>query len=170
MGSDPRHLIHDTKADTDACYDGIAEALVRRTYNAVLIPSTSPSNPETKFPSVAVVLAGHNQHSNRLVQKIRTEQAKAGEKRIDLVYAQLQGMADEVSCELVQAGQPASGKEQIDVPEAYKYLVWGTTGECMKYLLRRALENKDAVQRTREGRDAMAGELGRRVRARFGWA
>ena len=53
---------------------------------------------------------------------------------------------------------------------AYKYLVWGTTGECMKYLLRRAQENKDAVSRTREGRDEMAKEAGRRVMALFGWS
>jgi proline dehydrogenase len=88
------------------------------------------------------------------------------------VYAQLQGMADEVSCELVQGAQVAASKihreGEADVPQTYKYLVWGTTGECMKYLLRRAHENKDAVQRTREGRDAMARELWRRVKGAFG--
>ncbi|KAF7549656.1 hypothetical protein G7046_g8272 [Stylonectria norvegica] len=41
--------------------------------------------------------------------------------------------------------------------------IWGTTGECMKYLLRRAQENKDAVQRTKGGRDAMFAELVRRL-------
>jgi proline dehydrogenase len=76
-------------------------------------------------------------------------------------------MADEVSCELVQAGKSAEGNVKVDVPKAYKYLVWGTTGECMKYLLRRAQENRDAVERTREGRDAMAGELVRRVKSVF---
>jgi hypothetical protein len=34
----------------------------------------------------------------------------------------------------------------------------------MKYLLRRAHENKDAVQRTKSGRDAMWAEVLRRVR------
>ena len=81
-------------------------------------------------------------------------------------------MADEVSCELVVAAKQAlakSGAEKsVDVPKAYKYLVWGTTGECMKYLFRRAQENKDAVQRTREGRDAMAGELWRRFKTSIG--
>ena len=48
-------------------------------------------------------------------------------------------MADEVSCELVQRAQTekALPGADRDVPMAYKYLVWGTTGECMKYLLRR---------------------------------
>jgi len=79
-------------------------------------------------------------------------------------------MADEVSCDLVQAGRVESGETKVDIPKAYKYLVWGTTGECMKYLLRRAQENKDAVQRTRDGRNAMAAELVRRVKATFGFA
>jgi len=73
-------------------------------------------------------------------------------------------MADEISCELVDlAGQGTA------VP-VYKYLVWGTTGECMKYLLRRAQENKDAVARTRSGRDAMWAEVVRRVRNTFRFA
>jgi hypothetical protein len=38
----------------------------------------------------------------------------------------------------------------------------------MKYLLRRAQENRDAVQRTKEGRDAMARELIRRCKSMVG--
>jgi proline dehydrogenase len=38
----------------------------------------------------------------------------------------------------------------------------------LKYLLRRAQENRDAVQRTREGRNAMFGELVRRMKGLFG--
>lgn len=163
LGSDPRHFIHDTKADTDAAYNGIAESLVRRSYGATL----KPAEGETEFPSVNAVLAGHNHTSVRKVQALRTAQAQNGEEQTELVYAQLQGMADEVSCELVQAGLVAEG-EKVDIPKAYKYLVWGTTGECMKYLLRRAQENRDAVQRTREGRNAMAGELVRRCKMAIG--
>ena len=165
LGSDPRHLIHDTKADTDDAYNGIAESLVRRSYGSILKATDS----ETEFPSVNAVLAGHNHTSVRKVQALRTLQAQNEEEQTDLVYAQLQGMADEVSCELVQARLVAEG-EKVDIPKAYKYLVWGTTGECMKYLLRRAQENRDAVERTREGRDAMAGELVRRCKKVFGLA
>jgi len=166
IGSDPRHLIHDTKADTDDCYNGIAASLAQRTYGPVLRPAAG----ETEFPAINVVLAGHNHTSFRKIQALRTEQVKNGQEQTELVYAQLQGMADEVSCELVQAGKAEAGEMKVDIPQAYKYLVWGTTGECMKYLLRRAQENKDAVQRTREGRNAMAKELGRRVKAFFGVA
>lgn len=168
IGSDPRHLIHDTKADTDACYDGMAESLARRVYNSTLLHAEGEKG--KAFPVVNVVLAGHNQISNRKIQAIRAEQAKKGEERVDLVYAQLQGMADEVSCELVHSAKDLQGSEKLDIPRAYKYLVWGTTGECMKYLLRRAQENKDAVERTKDSRNAMAGELSRRVKSFFGLA
>ncbi|RDW76042.1 FAD-linked oxidoreductase [Coleophoma crateriformis] len=164
LGSDPRHTIHDTKADTDYCYDGIAEALIRGSYNSVLRPAKG----ESEFPSVNVVLAGHNHTSVRKAQAVRSQQARSGEPRTEMVYAQLQGMADEVSCDLVQSGIANAGDSKVDVPKAYKYLVWGTTGECMKYLLRRAQENRDAVERTREGRIAMAGELMRRMKKSVG--
>lgn len=164
LGSDPRHLIHDTKSDTDAAYNGIAESLALRSYGNILKPADETTS---DFPDVNVVLAGHNLKSVRKIQALRTAQAENGEPQVELVYAQLQGMADEVSCELVQAGKSAEGNVKVDVPKAYKYLVWGTTGECMKYLLRRAQENRDAVERTREGRDAMAGELVRRVKSVF---
>jgi len=59
--------------------------------------------------------------------------------------------------------------KKVDVPQSYKYLVWGTTGECMKYLLRRAQENRDAVERTLEGRNAMAAELLRRMKKAVGF-
>lgn len=165
LGSDPRHLIHDTKEDTDTCYNGIAEALNFRSYNSTL----KPSAPNTPFPHVNVVLAGHNHTSVRNIQSLRTKQANAGEQQTDLVYAQLQGMADEVSTELLATcKKDAADGKKADIPKAYKYLVWGTTGECMKYLLRRANENKDAVQRTREGRNAMAKELWRRCKSVVG--
>lgn len=175
LGSDPRHLIHDTKADTDAAYDGIAESLVQGTYNSTLQPI--PSEAKQPFPKVAVVLAGHNLTSVRKVQDLCTQRKAFAKQSPDVVYAQLQGMADQVSCELVLAGRLAREKiakadptaaAAVDIPRAYKYLVWGSTGECMKYLYRRAQENKDAVQRTREGRDAMAGELWRRIRTSLG--
>lgn len=167
LGSDPRHLIHDTKTDTDNAYNGIAESLALRSYNPILKPA--PSEKEAEYPQLNVVLAGHNHTSVRRIQALRTSQAQKGEAQTELVYAQLQGMADEVSCELVQAGQVSEGEAgRVDVPKAYKYLVWGTTGECMKYLLRRAQENRDAVERTLEGRNAMAGELWRRMKTAVG--
>lgn len=163
MGSDPRHLIHDTKADTDAAYDSIAESVIRREYGRILRPQIGEEN--EPFPDVSLVLAGHNLESARKAQIIRDSQIREGGHRIDMIYAQLQGMADEVSCELIQAASYSQDQDRsVDPPHVYKYLVWGTTGECMKYLLRRAQENKDAIQRTRDGRNAMMVELLRRVK------
>ena len=170
MSSDPRHLIHDTKAATDRCFDGIMESLMRKTYNDVLTPitscsSSSSSSTKANFPAVNLVLASHNAESVRKAQSIEKAQTLSGEPDMtDLVYAQLMGMADEVSCELLQAGQ---GPDKVVRPRAYKYLVWGTTGECMKYLHRRALENRDAVGRTKEARDLLASELWRRTKGVF---
>jgi hypothetical protein len=145
----------------------MAESVIRKQYGAVLRPATGEVG--QNFPSVGLVLACHNLTSVRKAEAIRHHQLLKGEPRIDMVHAQLQGMADEVSCELVQAARRAKEAEKgTDVPQAYKYLVWGTTGECLKYLLRRAQENRDAVQRTREGRNAMVGELARRMKGLFG--
>ncbi|PNY24256.1 proline dehydrogenase, mitochondrial [Tolypocladium capitatum] len=154
LGSDPRSCFHDTKEETDACYDGIAASVLTRQWNATL-------KGEGEYPAAHVVLATHNADSVRRARAI----CDAGGAKSGIAFAQLQGMADEVSCELVDASESAP-----EVLPVYKYLVWGTTGECMKYLLRRAQENKDAVQRTRSGRDAMWAEVVRRFRNAVGMA
>ncbi|KAK8912437.1 Proline dehydrogenase, mitochondrial [Metarhizium anisopliae] len=155
LGSDPRECFFDTKADTDACYDGVAASVLTRQWNTTL-----EGNGE--YPAAHLVLATHNAES---VQKARAI-CDAGGAKSEIAFAQLQGMADEISCELVEASQSARAADASATPNlpAYKYLVWGTTGECMKYLLRRAQENKDAVQRTKSGRDAMWAEVVRRVK------
>ena len=166
LGSDPRHLFWSTKEETDRVYDGIAESLMRKKYGNVLVALHGEGNDE--FPDVNLVLASHNQETVKKAMAVRREQLENGEGRIDMVYGQLMGMADEVSCELLQASKNAqelegNSADKVDVPEAYKYLVWGTVGECVKYLLRRAEENRDAVVRTEEGRAALRTELVRRL-------
>lgn len=156
INSDPRHLFHDTQDGTDACYDGIAASVLTRQWSAMV-------EGKGEYPASAVVLATHNAESVRRARAI----CDAGAAKSPVAFAQLQGMADEVSCELVEASTQAKAAAALP---AYKYLVWGTTGECMKYLLRRAQENKDAVQRTRSGRDAMFAELVRRVKVAVGLA
>lgn len=183
LHSDPRELIHDTKADTDACYDGIAEALLRRVWVGPLAqhaPSAAAGEEGgPSFPDVNMVLASHNADTVRRARAVLEE----GATKTQVAFAQLQGMADEVSCEILAAksrGAAAQGQQQQVAqqqkprvpftPRAYKYLVWGSTGECMKYLLRRAQENRDAVQRTKSGRDAMRAEVWRRCKRVFGLA
>ncbi|KAI0509073.1 proline dehydrogenase [Xylaria bambusicola] len=168
LGSDPRHIIHDTKEDTDNAYDSITSSLIRRKWGPTL-------NQDVAFPQVSIVLGSHNLESMVKARQIRASPESAG---TELAIAQLQGMADEVSCELLMTRQnsgselPKEGAKQqpSEAPRVYKYIVWGTTGECMKYLLRRAHENKDAVARTRQGRDAAWAELRRRAKAIVGLA
>lgn len=160
LGSDPRECFHDTKEDTDACYNSIAAAVLTRQWSAAV-------QGQGDFPNAHIVLATHNVESVRRARAI----CDAGGAKSDIAFAQLQGMADEVSCELVEASQSGQKENANARPlPVYKYLVWGTTGECMKYLLRRAQENKDAVQRTRNGRDAMWAELVRRCKGAIGLA
>ncbi|RSL55838.1 hypothetical protein CEP53_006977 [Fusarium sp. AF-6] len=155
LNSDPRELFHDTKEETDACYDSLAASVLTRQWNADV-------KGEGEYPATSLVIASHNAESVRQSRAI----CDAGRAKSDIAFAQLQGMADEVSCELVEAGQA----DKTKVLPAYKYLVWGTTGECMKYLLRRAHENKDAVQRTKGSRDALWSELVRRCKSVVGLA
>lgn len=160
LHTDPRHRLHDTKADTDECYDTMAASVLTRQWSAN-VKGTG------EYPAAHLLLATHNADSVRRARAI----CEAGESKSDIACAQLQGMADEVSCELVEASQSRNGTAgNGSLLPVYKYLAWGTTGECMKYLLRRAEENKDAVQRTRSGRDAMWAELVRRCKTAVGMA
>lgn len=183
LGADPRELIHDTKEDTDACYNGIAEALLRRTWTGPLaqLAARSKGEGEDAFPVVNMVLASHNAETVRKARAILAEGGGSSNSsgdgmKTEVAFAQLQGMADEVSCEILAAAkQNGDGANGLATqgefrPRAYKYLVWGSTGECMKYLLRRAQENRDAVQRTKSGRDAMRAEVWRRCKGVFGLA
>ncbi|KAI0203673.1 proline dehydrogenase [Astrocystis sublimbata] len=162
LGSDPRHVIHDTKADTDAAYDSLAASLITRKWG----PQSKEKQTNIPFPQVSVLLGSHNLESVCQARKIALGPESAG---VELAIAQLMGMADEVSCELLVA-KAINNEGCEESPLAYKYLVWGSTKDCMAYLLRRAHENKDAVQRTKSGRDAAWAELKRRVFGRVGLA
>ena len=162
LGSDPRELFWSTIEETHQCFDEIAVALMKQQYGGMLRPIERGSQ---ELPKTDLVLATHNAESVRIAQELRNDQAETGEHRIRLAYGQLMGMADNVSCDLVKAARDGTerGAPNVDLPAAYKYLVWGKMGDCMKYLLRRAQENKDAVSRTVDARKALGKELGRRL-------
>lgn len=162
MGSDPRELFWDNIEGTHQCYDNLAQCVMQRRYGGLLQPTIDASS---EFPRANLVLASHNADSVAKARALRDSQAQNGEERIRLAYGQLQGMADNVSCDIVQEakGRRAVATGSTEIPQAYKYLVWGTLGECMKYLLRRAQENKDAVGRTIDARKALGHELARRM-------
>lgn len=169
MKTDPRHIFWAKKEDTDKCYDEVVAALLTRKYNSML-QAPSKDTP-TELPSVNVIIATHNRESVRKAHALRMDQTTRGEDLgVDLSYAQLQGMADEVSCELLQGFESAEnsvGASPIEAPNVFKLLTWGSVKECMGFLLRRAVENTEAVGRTKDSQAAMLAELKRRCSSIF---
>ncbi|KAF6817810.1 proline oxidase [Colletotrichum sojae] len=157
IGSDERSLIHDTKQDTDAAYDGIAQGALRQRIGQHGAPGGKP------FPSLELFLASHNRRSVVAAHEMHRQRTRDGLPTVPIGFAQLQGMSDEVSFSLLQLGDKGRGEPS---PQVWKCSTWGTMGECVAYLLRRAIENRDAVSRTVDEYAALKAELGRRLRAR----
>ncbi|KAI5781778.1 FAD-linked oxidoreductase-like protein [Peziza echinospora] len=162
LGSDPRELICESKEDTDAQFDEAVRGLFL---------GEGGGEKEAKEAKVALVVACHNRESIRKAREVAREAAqRRGQGRVvDVVYSQLMGMADEVSFGLVEegrrsvVGEETKSEMETDTPKVYKYVVWGSVSECLKYLLRRAEENKDAVGRSRENVRACLEEVRWRV-------
>jgi len=168
METEARSVVHDTKEDTDKCYDGCAEALMKREYNDVLKPAGGRKTETKKMPKVDVFLATHNLESVERAMLIkeqlqRTSSSDTIAELGEVSYSQLLGMADEVSCALLAAQKKPENVESGE-PKVYKYCTWGTLSQCLNYLLRRAAENRDAMGRTKETARAMRGEILRRMR------
>lgn len=168
LGSDDRNQIFPNIEDTHACYDGIASALIHRAYNDTLQPAEG--KPDQTFPDINVVLATHNAASVEKAYALRQDQAARGETLTPLNFAQLQGMADEVSCALIAAAKANADNPKAVKERVFKCTTWGPIYDCLNYLLRRAAENQDAAGRTHETRNAMRAEVWRRFKGIFGLA
>ncbi|KAF4336080.1 proline oxidase [Fusarium beomiforme] len=157
MNSEPRELINNTKQQTDNSYNSIAEGLLQRRYEGL-----GPDTPGG-FPRVSLFLATHNKQSVLHAYQVQQQRAEAGLPLTKVQYGQLLGMADEVSCTLLQlAADPKTNVAAF--PEAYKCLSWGKLGDCISYLFRRAVENRDAVSRTKVEYYALREEVWRRFK------
>lgn len=159
MSTEPRVVINDTKKDTDDAYDAMAEGILQGRYK--VLDKHSPSG----FPRVQLFLATHNRRSTLRAYELQQARLKAGFSLTKVQYGQLLGMADEVSCTLLQLGR---GSTSPASPEAYKCLSWGPLGDCLSYLLRRAVENRDAVSRTKMEYIALKKEGWRRLKNHMG--
>jgi proline dehydrogenase len=159
IASEHRHLIHDTKAETDDAYNSIAQDLLTQSFP----PSITT---KSHFPRVNLFLAGHNADSVQKAYNLHRSRVLAGLPTIPLEFGQLQGMADEVSCGLLQlCRQETATKDSVRVaPKAFKCLAWGSTGECMQFLVRRAVENRGSMDRTGEWAVGLRRELWRRMK------
>lgn len=156
IAHDIRSRIHDTKADTDNSYDHIVESLLSRKF-----PLKVAADNAAAFPDVRLFVASHNTESVRKASALYRQRINNGQPTIPLEIGQLQGMADEVSCELL-AGN-STGQSEMPTPGVFKCLAWGTTEECLHFLLRRAIENKSALERTKDTAVAMRREAWRRL-------
>ncbi|KAF0319729.1 proline dehydrogenase [Colletotrichum asianum] len=153
-----RSLIHDTIEDTHNCFDGIAD---------MFISQRLPKGFEgLQFPSSALFLATHNANSSTKAISAHRRRLLEGQTTTTLECGQLMGLADELSCELLDNYDTCvtdSGLKRDDIPKPFKYIPWGSVAECMGYLHRRAIENKGAVERTRHEAVILKNELRRRV-------
>ncbi|KAL5333624.1 FAD-linked oxidoreductase-like protein [Aspergillus crustosus] len=161
IAHDYRTRIHDTKEETDANYNHIVQSLLTRQFPA------GESLSAHSFPDVRLFVASHNAESVRKAYSLSRHRMQNRLPTIPVEVVQLQGMADEVSCELlaynasseVGSGQ---GAEQV-VPGVFKCLAWGSLEECLHFLLRRAIENQSAVARTHHTAVALRREVWRRL-------
>jgi proline dehydrogenase len=173
IDSDPRELIHDTKEDTDLSYNGIVHDLLS---GSPEMGFSTSSSAQDSTPKIHLFLAGHNPTSvNAAIDLMQTLSA-AGKLKTKPEFGQLQGMADELGCSVLQrademratAGEKSGNAAASAVPLVYKCLTWGSVQECMQYLLRRAVENSGGTARMKDGYAAYLAELRKRVGAAVG--
>jgi hypothetical protein len=167
LATEKRDLIWPDIQTTHNAYDNAMAALIARKYTDHI---PQPAGAASEFPALNVVIASHNSATVTLAQRLRQEQAARGEALTPLIFAQLQGMADEVSCTLLAAARKSEKSGIQPVERVFKCTTWGTMDECLNYLLRRAAENKDAASRTGDTRRAMSSEIWRRCMAAVGLA
>lgn len=153
-----RELIHDTKEDTDRSYDLIADAFISQNMPAELS--------HLEFPKSALFLATHNAASAKKAVSSYCLRVTGGLPTTQtLECGQIMGMADELSCLLLQAHETSIrvGSGSSEAPGVFKCLTWGSVAECLGYLHRRAVENRGAVERTQHMVAALKKELRRRM-------
>lgn len=164
-----KQSLHISKEETDLAYDSAVKFLLSEGIkkSSELAPQTSGNVPAW---TADIMLATHNAASVRKAFSLYTSQDPNSQIH-GLTFAQLLGMADEVSMDLVtkindlKSQTPTnhfiSTDEKNPFPRlgVYKYTAWGSLRDCLLYVLRRAEENKDAVARTKDTAWAIWGEL-----------
>lgn len=145
-------IIQDTKPDTDTAYDAAVDLLLAGTH-------TAPAHPWT----AEVMLATHNTQSVDTAMALFRNRAPGPQPVQKLVFAQLMGMADEISMKLASEIRDMEEGAQKGGVSVYKYSVWGSLEDCLLYMLRRAEENQDAAARSRVTAGLMLGEIGSRM-------
>ncbi|RMZ77412.1 hypothetical protein DV738_g4369, partial [Chaetothyriales sp. CBS 135597] len=168
IASEIRERIHDTKEETDECYNGIVRDLLTGHFEGF--------TPET-LPVTRLFLACHNAETVRLALRLAKDLSAKGQLKVSPEFGQLQGMVDNLGGEVVSFGevmkqekaQQAPGTPDSPTPfepRVYKCLTWGSVQECMQFLVRRATENSAAVGRMTDTAAEARKELKRRFSLR----
>ncbi|KAF2098800.1 proline oxidase PrnD [Rhizodiscina lignyota] len=163
INNDIRDRIHDTKADTDASYNGIVEDVLRGHFPALV---------NRQDTNLDLLLAGHNSESIRRATRLASSLAAQSKLKVVPEFGQLQGMAEDIGCELLQMAddvkkQSTSPPADRYTPKVYKCLTWGSIQECMQYLTRRLVENRGAASGMSVGAAEFRKELFRRLTGRY---
>lgn len=160
IANDQREKIHDTKNDTDESYNGIVHDLL----TGKIVPEQA---------KVQLFLAGHNPQSISQAFDLIQQLSERDQLRVRPDFGQLQGMADHVSCKLLNDCDQVLKQRNdgtlpatVTTPHVYKCLTWGSLQECLQYLLRRIIENSSGADRMRDGISLYYAELRRRIFAR----
>ncbi|KAI7486011.1 MFS general substrate transporter [Hortaea werneckii] len=124
INNDIREKIHDTKEQTDDSYNGIVSDLLSGT-----VAEIAPD-----FPHMALFLAGHNAESIAKASNLVRDLAEQGRLKTIPEFGQLQGMADELGCRLLQFSEEMehdgiSSAGNPVAPKVYKCLTWGSIQE-----------------------------------------
>jgi proline dehydrogenase len=152
LGDETRSLIHDTKAETDTSYNGIARDLLNHSFDDI---------DQSIFPPIKLFLAGHNADSIRRASTLYKELCLQGRDVGTLEFGQLYGMADHIGGELLAENTTLQDPSNASIqerkishsvtPQVYKCVNWGSVRECLHFLMRRATENQGAADRLRDG-------------------
>ncbi|TGO48971.1 hypothetical protein BOTNAR_0450g00060 [Botryotinia narcissicola] len=192
IATEKRELIWGSIEETHEAYNGIAAGLLSLSYpgidvekNTAMTEKTEGMRKENAYPRAELFLATHNEESIKKAYTLQSSRILSGKPTIELAFGQLQGMADEISCSLLQLRRKESQdshsalsvskglvKSEEDSrltqalkPKAYKCMVWGSTQQCLQFLLRRVKENGDALGRTGYWVEGFKREIWRRVRS-----
>ncbi|EEB06845.1 proline dehydrogenase [Schizosaccharomyces japonicus yFS275] len=159
LESEPRHLIWDTKAETDKAYDNavnfVFEEAAKHARGATFKNENQLTNDDGKW---GLMIATHNKTS--VYDTINKISLRANDlNRVTIYLAQLLGMADDITYAIAHQ----------DSPHFYvvKYVCWGKLAEALPYLVRRAEENSSSLNRAVEERFYYRAELSRRLKSVF---
>ena len=163
IGTEQRDKIWETKEGTDQNYNAIVDHVLRGKVDGMQV------DPEKGImPYMWLFAAGHNTESVNRAMATINELNEQGKPCSPVSFAQLHGMADELSCNLLLQRErmqklDEKGQSSVVVPKIYKCLSWGSIEDCLGFLMRRAVENASAAERIKEGVSEVKRELRRRI-------